>query len=154
PRDEQVLDLAGNDYLGLARDPRLADAAARAAREWGVGSTGSRLVTGSPTLHAELEARLAAFCGSRAALVFASGYLANLGAITSLAADVDVVISDAHNHASIIDACRLARTPVVVTAHRDVAAVEEALASIDGRGLVVTDAVFSVDGDLAPLAEL
>ncbi|WP_436773583.1 8-amino-7-oxononanoate synthase [Yinghuangia sp. YIM S09857] len=150
-----VLDLAGNDYLGLARDPRVLEAAAAAVREWGAGSTGSRLVTGSTELHAALEAELAAHLECGAALVFSSGYLANLGAITALAGRGDLVVSDAVNHASIVDACRLSRARVAITPHCDVDAVAEALANrTEERALVVVDAVFSVDGDLAPLAEL
>jgi 8-amino-7-oxononanoate synthase len=149
------LDLASNDYLGLARDPRVTSAAAAAAERWGAGATGSRLVTGSTDLHSELEAALAAFVGVGASLVFSSGYLANIGAVTALAGDGALVVSDALNHASLVDACRLARGEVVVTPHRDVDAVARALA---GRGteraVLVTDAVFSVDGDVAPLAAL
>ncbi|WP_395110330.1 8-amino-7-oxononanoate synthase [Actinomadura sp. SCN-SB] len=150
-----LIDLASNDYLGLSRDPRLAEAAARAAREYGTGSTGSRLVTGTTHLHAELDRRLAAFTGSAAGLVFSSGFLANLGAVTGLAGPGQLVISDRTNHASIVDACRLSRARVVIVPHRDVAAVERALAERDEEhALVVTDAVFSVDGDEAPLADL
>jgi 8-amino-7-oxononanoate synthase len=155
PADEQVLDLASNDYLGLARDPRVSEAAAEAALRWGAGSTGSRLVTGSTELHAELERELAEFVGAPAGLVFSSGYLANIGALGALAGAGTLVVSDALNHASVVDACRLSRADVVVTAHRDVAAVDGALSRrTAGRAVVVTDAVFSVDGDLAPLAEL
>lgn len=153
--DEAVVDLASNDYLGLARDPRVVQAGVEALRTWGAGSTGSRLVTGSTELHGRLERALAEHTGSGAGLVFSSGYLANLGAVTALAGPGDLVVSDALNHASVVDACRLSRAEVVVTPHRDVAAVETALARrTSGRALVVTDAVFSVDGDLAPLAEL
>jgi 8-amino-7-oxononanoate synthase len=153
--DDDLLDLASNDYLGLARDPRVTGAAAEAALRWGAGSTGSRLVTGSTDLHTRLEADLADFVGARAGLAFSSGYLANLGAVTALAGAGSLVVSDAQNHASLVDACRLARGDVVVTAHRDVAAVDRALADRrTGHAVVVTDAVFSVDGDLAPLAEL
>jgi 8-amino-7-oxononanoate synthase len=153
--DDAVLDLAGNDYLGLARDPRVTGAAAEAARRWGAGSTGSRLVTGSTTLHAALERDLADFVGAASALVFSSGYLANLGAVTALAGADTVVVSDAGVHASLVDACRLARGSVTVTPHRDVGAVRRVLGSRPAeRAVVVTDSVFSVDGDLAPLAEL
>lgn len=152
---DALLDLASNDYLGLARDPRVIAAAAEAARVWGAGSTGSRLVTGSTMLHAELEQALAAFVGTEAALVFSSGYLANLGVLTALVDTGTLVVSDALNHASVVDACRLARGEVVVTPHRDVAAVDDALAGRTcERAVVVTDAVFSVDGDLAPVADL
>ena len=153
--DDDLLDLASNDYLGLARDPRITGAAAEAALRWGAGSTGSRLVTGSTDLHSRLEADLADFVGARAGLVFSSGYLANLGAVTALAGAGSLVVSDAQNHASLVDACRLARGDVVVTAHRDVAAVDRALTDRrTEQAVVVTDAVFSVDGDLAPLADL
>ncbi|MFF3669190.1 8-amino-7-oxononanoate synthase [Microtetraspora malaysiensis] len=154
PDHDGLIDLASNDYLGLSRDDRLVKAAVRATEEWGTGSTGSRLVTGSTWLHAELEDRLAAFAGAPRALVFSSGYLANLAAVTALARG-GLVVSDAGNHASIVDACRLSRARVVVTPHRDVAAVEAALRErAEEHAVVVTDAVFSVDGDLAPLSAL
>jgi 8-amino-7-oxononanoate synthase len=155
--DGIAVDLASNDYLGLARDPEVIAAAAAAAREWGAGSTGSRLVTGTTELHARLEEELAAYCGAAAGLVFSSGYLANLGVITALSAALGdtLVVSDAANHASIVDACRLARARVAVTPHGDVSAVEAALAGrAEAGALVVTESVFSVHGDLAPLAEL
>ncbi|HEY2725042.1 MAG TPA: 8-amino-7-oxononanoate synthase [Pseudonocardiaceae bacterium] len=152
---EPVIDLASNDYLGLARDPRVVEAACDAARTWGVGSTGSRLVTGSTELHAELESELAAFCGAAAGLVFSSGYTANVGAVTALSGRGALVVSDAAGHASLVDACRLSRARVVVAPHGDVAAVDAALAGRDEpRALVVTDSVGSADGDLAPLREL
>ena len=153
--DDGVLDLASNDYLGLARDPRVTAAAAEAALQWGAGSTGSRLVTGSTRLHADLEADLAAFVGAEAGLVFSSGYLANLGVLTALAGPGSVLVSDRLNHASVVDGARLSRAEVRVVEHRDVAAVDRALSGrTSDRAVVVTDAVFSVDGDLAPLAEL
>ncbi|MGH3793978.1 MAG: 8-amino-7-oxononanoate synthase [Pseudonocardiaceae bacterium] len=152
---EPVIDLASNDYLGLARDPRVVEAAVDAARTWGAGSTGSRLVTGSTELHGELETELAAFCGTAAALVFSSGYTANLGAVSALSGPGCLVVSDAGNHASLVDACRLSRARVVVTPHLDVAAVAAALgARSEPRALVVIDSVSSVDGTLAPLAQL
>ena len=150
-----LLELAGNNYLGLARHPAVTAAAATATTRWGAGATGSRLVTGSTELHAQLEAELARFFGAEAALVFSSGYLANVGALGALAGPGDLVVSDALNHASIIDGARLTRARVVVVPHRDVAAVAAALADRgEERAMVVTDAVFSVDGDLAPLTEL
>jgi 8-amino-7-oxononanoate synthase len=153
--DESLLDLAGNDYLGLSHDKRVVDAAATALRTWGAGSTGSRLVTGSTELHARLEDALAAFVGAEAGLVFGSGYAANLGAVTALSGPGSLVVSDAANHASIVDACRLSRARVAVTAHNDVAAVDAALVGrSEERALVVTDAVASADGDLAPLRAL
>ena len=154
-RSEATLDLAGNDYLGLAHDPRVTEAAANAARIWGAGSTGSRLVTGTTALHQELEAELADFTGGPAALVFSSGYLANLGALTALGGEDVTIVSDAGNHASIIDACRLSRSTIVVVPHRDVDKFDAALAArTTSYAVVVTDAVFSVDGDLAPLREI
>ncbi|MQY03398.1 aminotransferase class I/II-fold pyridoxal phosphate-dependent enzyme [Actinomadura macrotermitis] len=150
-----LLDLASNDYLGLSRDPRLVAGAVAAARAWGTGSTGSRLVTGTTALHAELDRRLAALTGSAAGLVFSSGYLANLGAVAGLAGPGVLVVSDQVNHASIVDACRLSRSRVVVVPHGDTGAVAQTLAEREEEdALVVTDAVFSVDGDVAPLAEL
>jgi 8-amino-7-oxononanoate synthase len=155
PASEPMLDLASNDYLGLARDPRVVQGAVHAARTWGTGSTGSRLVTGSTELHAQLEDELAAFCGAPAALVFSSGYTANLGAVTALSGLGALVVSDAASHASLVDACRLSRARIVVTPHADVSAVDAALAGrSERRALVVTDSVVSVNGDLAPLAEL
>ncbi|MFL6241236.1 MAG: 8-amino-7-oxononanoate synthase [Actinomycetes bacterium] len=152
---DRVIDLASNDYLGLARDPRIAAAAADALRVWGVGATGSRLVTGSTELHEELEVDLASHCGAEAALVFSSGYLANIGTIAALAGPDVLVVSDAHNHASVIDGCRLARARVQVVPHNDVHAVDAALgARAEPFAVVVTDAIFSVDGDAARIADL
>ncbi|CNE97064.1 8-amino-7-oxononanoate synthase [Mycobacterium tuberculosis] len=154
-RPGDLVDLASNDYLGLSGDPRLVEGACAAAHAWGTGSTGSRLVTGTTGLHAELDRRLAAFTGSAAGLVFSSGFLANLGAVTALAGPGVLVVSDQVNHASIVDACRLSRSRVVIVPHRDAAAAEEALAGrAEEHAVVVTDAVFSVDGDLAPLNAL
>lgn len=153
--DDRVLDLASNDYLGLSRHPLVVQAAVAALGTWGAGSTGSRLVTGTTRLHGELEDALAAATGMPAALVFSSGYLANLGAVTALAGPGTLVVSDAGNHASLVDACRLSRAEVVVVPHADVDAVEAALrARSQPRALVVSDAVFSVDGELAPLTAL
>ena len=153
--DDDVLDLASNDYLGLTRDPRVVEGAIAAARRWGGGSTGSRLVTGSTQAHHDLEDALAGHVGTESGLVLSSGYLANLGLITSLARRGDLVVSDALNHASIIDACRLSRADVVVTPTGSVEAVATALAErSQDDAVVVTDAAFSVDGHLAPLLEL
>ena len=149
------LDLASDDYLGLARDKRVAGAAAAAALRWGAGATGSRLVTGSTELHIELEHELARFCGAQAALVFSSGFAANLGAVTALSGADSAIVCDKHVHASLVDGCRLSRTDVAAINHRDPAAIEHALSTRrKPRALVVTDSVFSVDGDLAPLREL
>ncbi|URN18188.1 MULTISPECIES: 8-amino-7-oxononanoate synthase [Streptomyces] len=155
PADTDLLDLAGNDYLGLTRHPEVAGAAADAARRWGAGSTGSRLVTGSTALHAELERELAAFCGFEAALVFSSGYAANLAVLTALGPRGSLIVSDAGNHASIVDGCRLSRAETAVVPHADPGAVRETLGAHPGRrALVVSDSVFSVDGDAAPLGAL
>ncbi|MFF5858635.1 8-amino-7-oxononanoate synthase [Streptomyces sp. NPDC012751] len=154
PADSPLLDLASNDYLGLARHPDVTEGAARAARTWGGGSTGSRLVTGTTELHTELERALAGFCGFEAALVFSSGYAANLAAVTALAPHGSLIVSDAGNHASLIDGCRLARGERQVVGHADPEAVRKALATHGGAAIVVSDTVFSVDGDRAPLAAL
>ena len=159
PRRDNVtgeLDLAGNDYLALSRHPDVVAAGVDALRTWGAGSTGSRLVTGSTQLHHELERALAAHTGTEAALVFSSGYAANLGVVTALARPGALVVSDERNHASLVDACRLARADIAVTAHADPAAVAKALAARPAGtpALVVTDSVFSADGDLAPLGAL
>jgi 8-amino-7-oxononanoate synthase len=169
-RPGRLVDLASNDYLGLGEDDRLAEAAAGAARTWGTGATGSRLVTGTTELHTELERELAAFTGAAAALVFSSGYLANMAVITALAqvlgaetpeapeAPGVLIVSDAANHASLIDACRLARARgirVEVTPHADAGAVERLLARrTEPAAIVVSETVFSVTGDQAPVAEL
>ncbi|MEU0616096.1 8-amino-7-oxononanoate synthase [Streptomyces albogriseolus] len=154
PAATPLLDLASNDYLGLARHPEVTEGAARAARTWGGGATGSRLVTGTTELHAELERELAEFCGFEAALVFSSGYAANLAAVTALAPHGALLVSDAGNHASLIDGCRLARGTTQVVAHRDPDAVRKALDGHEGPAVAVSDTVFSVDGDVAPLAAL
>ncbi|MGW1594868.1 8-amino-7-oxononanoate synthase [Streptomyces sp. NPDC002343] len=154
PADSPLLDLASNDYLGLSRHPEVTEGAAEAARRWGGGSTGSRLVTGSTELHAELERALAAFCGFEAALVFSSGYAANLAAVTTLGPHGSLIVSDAGNHASLIDGCRLARGETQVVGHADPEAVRKALGTHGGAAIVVSDTVFSVDGDRAPLAAL
>ncbi|MDI9884918.1 8-amino-7-oxononanoate synthase [Streptomyces sp. HNM0645] len=155
PAESALLDLAGNDYLGLTRRAEVTEAAASAARRWGAGATGSRLVTGSTELHAELERELAEFCGFEAALVFSSGYAANLAALTALSAHGSLIVSDAGNHASIVDGCRLSRADTAVVTHADPEAVAKVLDAHSGRrALLVTDSVFSVDGDAAPLAAL
>jgi 8-amino-7-oxononanoate synthase len=152
---EPVVDLAGNDYLGLSRHPDVVAAAAQALSAYGLGATGSRLVRGSTELHAALESDLAGWLGSAFALVYSSGYLANLGAVHALAQPGTLLVSDAHNHASLIDGCRLSRAETVVAPHADPDAVAALLAARPGRlAVVVTESVFSVDGDLAPLREL
>jgi len=154
PSDSPLLDLASNDYLGLARHPEVVAGAETAARTWGGGATGSRLVTGTTELHTELERELADFCGSEAALVFSSGYAANLAAVTALAPHGSLIVSDAGNHASLIDGCRLACGTTQVVAHADPEAVRKALGTHEGSAVAVSDTVFSVDGDAAPLAAL
>lgn len=152
---DRLIDLASNDYLGLVRHPEVIDGAIASLRRWGAGATGSRLVTGSTTEHALLERELAEFVGAEAGLVFATGYAANLGVVTALAGADTLVVSDAGTHASLVDACRLSRSRVVVSPHCDVGAVERALASRgEKRALVLTDSVFSADGDVAPLLAL
>ena len=151
-----VLLLCSNNYLGLADHPRVREAAADAAMRWGVGAGASRLVSGTMTIHRRLEERLAAWEGSEACLLFGSGYLANLGTIGALAGPGDTVFSDELNHASIVDGCRLSRAEVVVYKHGDVDDLDRLMRrhSGGGRRLVVTDSVFSMDGDIAPLAEI
>ena len=151
-----VLLLCSNNYLGLADHPRVREAAADAAMRWGVGAGASRLVSGTMTIHRRLEQRLAAFEGTEECVLFGSGYLANAGAIGALAGRGDTVFSDELNHASIVDGCRLSRAEVVVYRHRDVDDLERSLRRHGGSGrrLIVTDSVFSMDGDLAPLAEI
>ncbi len=155
-----VLLLCSNNYLGLADHPQVRAAAAEAAMRWGVGAGASRLVSGTMTIHRRLEEQLAAFERSPSCLLFGSGYLANIGVITALAGSGDVVFSDELNHASIIDGCRLSRAEVVVYRHRDVEHLEWSMARHRSRRdaeagrLIVTDAVFSMDGDIAPLVEI
>ncbi|SFS72524.1 8-amino-7-oxononanoate synthase [Saccharopolyspora flava] len=152
---EDVLDLASNDYLGLSAHPEVRAAAAGAARSWGAGSGASRLVTGTTTLHGELEAELAGFTGRPAALVCSTGYHANLSAVTALADREALIVSDAHVHASLVDAARLSRATVEAVPHNDVDAVRAALDSAGGRrAMVLAESVYSVLGDAAPLAEL
>jgi 8-amino-7-oxononanoate synthase len=149
------LDLASNDYLGLSQHPDVIDGGVTALRTWGAGSSGSRLVTGNTELHEGFENSLADFVGAESALVFSSGYTANLGAVVALSGPGSLLVSDALTHASLVDACRLSRARVAVTPHRDVAAVDRELASREEeRAVVVTDSVFSADGVLAPLRQL
>lgn len=149
------LDLASNDYLGLATHPEVIAGGIEALQTWGAGAGGSRLVTGNTELHQDFEQRLADFTGAPAGLVFSSGYTANLGAVVSLSGPGSLVVSDAYCHASLVDACRLSRARVAVTAHRDVDAVAAALAErAEERAVVLTESVFSTDGALAPLRDL
>ena len=151
----EVILLCSNDYLGLAGHATVRAAAADAAERWGAGSGASRLVSGTLTPHRELEAELAQFKGHQACVLFGSGYLANIGVIAALANQGDVILSDALNHASIIDGCRLARAETIVYDHRDLDSLAAGLKRADRRrAIIVTDAVFSMDGDLAPLRDI
>jgi 8-amino-7-oxononanoate synthase len=153
--ERTVLLLCSNNYLGLADHPRVREAAAEAAMRWGAGAGASRLICGNMEPHRELEERLAAFKRYEAALLFGSGYLANSGAIAALAGRGEVVFSDELNHASIVDGCRLSRAETFVYRHADLDHLAWGLEQASGRGsLIVTDGVFSMDGDVAPLAGL
>src|SRR5215208_3330532 len=150
-----VLLLCSNNYLGLADHPRVREAAADAAMRWGVGAGASRLVSGNMTLHRRLEERIAAFKGTQSAVLFGSGYLANLGVVPALARPGEIVFSDELNHASIIDGCRLAGAETFVYRHNDTEHLAWGLRQAEGRGaLIVTDGIFSMDGDVAPLEEI
>jgi len=151
-----VINFGSNDYLGLAGDPRLAAAARAALRREGTGSGASPLVSGYSRYHRLLERRLAAFEATEAALVCVSGYAANVGTVAALVGPGDLVISDAHNHASLLDGCRLSRADFRVYPHCDMEALERLLRRSDRyrRCLIVTDTLFSMDGDFAPLPEL
>jgi glycine C-acetyltransferase/8-amino-7-oxononanoate synthase len=154
--DKPVLLLCSNNYLGLADHPQVREAAADAAMRLGVGAGASRLVSGTMSIHRELERRLAAFEGSEACLLFGSGYLANLGTIGALAGPGDTIFSDELNHASIIDGCRASRAEVVVYRHLDSDHLERCLHEHGGkaRRVIVSDSVFSMDGDVAPLGRI
>jgi len=153
---KRLLLLCSNDYLGLAGHPALRNAASAAMDRYGFGSGASRLVSGTSALHGELEQKIARFKGTEAALAFNSGYAANTGIIPAIAGEGDVILSDSLNHASIIDGCRLSKAEVKVFRHRDVTHVEDLLKKsfFARRTLIVTDGVFSMDGDIAPLPEL
>ena len=152
-----AIDFSSNDYLGLASDARLADAAARAIREHGIGAAASRLIAGDHPEHEALERDIAAFFGAERALTFSSGYAANTGIIPALVQRGDAIFADALNHASLIDGCRLSRATVHVYAHTDAAALAGLLDQHRGaarRALIVSDGLFSMDGDRAPVADL
>ena len=160
--ERRLISLSSNDYLGLTHHPRLKAAAEAAVHEYGVGSGAVRTIAGTMTMHEELEAELAAFKGTPAVLTFQSGFTANTGVIPTITGETDLIVSDALNHASIIDGMRLSKAPRKVYAHGDVDALRAVLADAvehgrDGSGepyrliLVVTDGVFSMDGDIAPL---
>lgn len=152
-----AIDFSSNDYLGLATDARLIGAAQRAMRDHGVGAGASRLISGNNPEHGALERDLADFFGAQSALSFSTGYAANVGTITALMGRHDVIFSDALNHASLIDGCRLSNAAVYVYPHADVAALRRLLGAqraTGRRALIVTDGLFSMDGDLAPLPDL
>lgn len=153
----EVINLASNNYLGLADHPKLKEAAIEATRRFGVGSGAVRTIAGTMSLHLELERRIAEFKRVEACVVFQSGFAANAGTVAAILGPEDHIISDELNHASIIDGCRLSKARIHVFAHRDVQAAERILvelAETPGRKLLITDGVFSMDGDIAPLPEL
>lgn len=150
----EVVSFASNDYLGLTQHPAVVAAAHDALDRWGAGSGAARLIVGTRPVHAELEAALAAWKGADAAVTFPTGFAANLGVITTFAARGGRVLSDALNHASIIDGCRLARAEVSIYDHGDADHCAKLLAASDRAAVVVSDAVFSMDGDVAPVADL
>ena len=152
----EVLNFSSNNYLGLASHPALKKAAKEAVDRYGCGAVASRLISGNMTLHEELEEKIAKLKGTEAALVFNSGFQANTGIIPTLAGQGDVIFSDALNHASLIDGCRLSRARTVIYPHCDMARLEDELkkASATGRKLIVTETLFSMDGDEAPLGEI
>jgi 8-amino-7-oxononanoate synthase len=153
--DDEVLLLCSNNYLGLADHPKVREAAAAAAIRWGAGAGASRLISGNMEPHRQLEKKLAGFKGYEASLLFGSGYLANTGAIAALTDAGEVVFSDELNHASIVDGCRLSRAETFIYRHGDLEHLSWGLKEADGRGsLIVTDGVFSMDGDVAPLPDL
>lgn len=155
--EREVVNLSSNNYLGLANHPLLKRAGKDAIDRYGCGAGASRLISGNMVLHEELEGRLARFKGTEAALVFNSGFQANVGLLSTLVGKDDLIFSDALNHASIIDGCRLARADVVIYEHCDMNALEDRLKRAPQktrRKLVVTETIFSMDGDVAPLPEL
>ncbi len=154
---KQVINLASNNYLGLTTHPKLREAALEATRKYGVGSGAVRTIAGTMTLHMELEEKIARFKNVEACVVFQSGFTANAGTVSAILGKDDFIISDELNHASIIDGCRLSRAKILVFRHKDVAHAEEQLASVKdqpGKKLLITDGVFSMDGDIGPLPGL
>src|ERR1700733_15009190 len=154
---KEVINLASNNYLGLTTHPKLCEAAIDAVKRFGVGSGAVRTVSGTMTLHIQLEERIASFKNVEACVVFQSGFAANAGTVSALLGPEDHIISDELNHASIIDGCRLSRAKIRVFPHKDAAAAEKILAELDGvsgRKLLISDGVFSMDGDIGPLPGL
>lgn len=153
----EVINLASNNYLGLCNHPKLREAATRAIAELGVGSGAVRTIAGTMRIHMELEEKIAAFKGVEACVVFQSGFTANAGTVSSILGKEDFILSDELNHASIIDGARLSRAKIKVFRHKDVAHAEELLKEVEnepGRKLVITDGVFSMDGDIGPVDQL
>jgi glycine C-acetyltransferase len=153
----EVINLASNNYLGLCNHPKLREAAIAATEKYGVGSGAVRTIAGTMRIHMELEEKIAAFKGVEACVVFQSGFAANAGTVSSILGKEDFILSDELNHASIIDGARLSRAKIKVFRHKDVAHAEELLKEIQnepGRKLVITDGVFSMDGDIGPVAQL
>jgi glycine C-acetyltransferase len=153
----EVINLASNNYLGLADHPKLVEAAIAASKKYGAGSGAVRTISGTMSIHMELERRIAQFKHTEACVVFQSGFAANAGTVSAILTPEDHIISDALNHASIIDGCRLSRAKIHVFAHRDTAAagkILDDLAGASGRKLLITDGVFSMDGDIGPLPAL
>ncbi len=155
-RNLDLVMMGSNNYLGLTHDPRVMEASIQAIRDWGTGCTGSRFLNGNLSLHEELERELAAFYGTDSALVFASGFMANQGAIASLATEGDHIFSDAENHACIIEGCKLTKAKIHVYRHMDMAHLEELLAAVpaDAGKLILTDGVFSMTGKIAPYDQI
>ena len=153
---KQVVNLSSNNYLGLATHPKLIDAMVKATQEFGVGSGAVRTIAGTMSIHMELERRLAAFKHTEAVVVFQSGFTANAGAVSAILNKDDVIISDELNHASIIDGCRLSKAPIKVFPHKDVDAARKIIRELPAgqKKLLITDGVFSMDGDLGPLPAL
>jgi glycine C-acetyltransferase len=154
---KQVINLASNNYLGLTTHPKLCEAAIEAVKKYGAGSGAVRTISGTMTLHMQLEERIAAFKNVEACVVFQSGFAANAGTVSAILGPEDHIVSDELNHASIIDGCRLSRAKIHVFPHKDFAAAEKILAGLDGvpgRKLLISDGVFSMDGDIAPLPGL
>jgi glycine C-acetyltransferase len=154
---KDVINLASNNYLGLTTHPKLREAALEATRRYGVGSGAVRTISGTMSLHMQLEERIARFKNVEACVVFQSGFAANAGTVAAVLTPEDHIVSDELNHASIIDGCRLSRAKIHVFPHKDTAAAERKLAELDGqpgRKLLITDGVFSMDGDIGPLPGL
>src|SRR5437660_3940596 len=154
---KEVINLASNNYLGLTTHPKLIEAAIEAAGQYGVGSGAVRTISGTMTLHMELEERIARFKNVEACVVFQSGFAANAGTVSAILGPEDHIISDELNHASIIDGCRLSKAKIHVFPHKDVAAAERILrelTSASGHKLLITDGVFSMEGDIGPLPGL